>query len=157
MTPSRLVIGIGNPSRGDDALGPECIGRLQALALPDLELLTDFQLQVEYLLDFADRREVIFIDAAASGPEPYSFEAVTAARDRGVSTHAVPPQTVLAAYEAHFKTAPPPAHVMAIRGYRFELGAPLSPPAAANLAAAVGLLHRHLSNMESTLGSEPQG
>ena len=39
-----LVIGIGNPSRGDDAIGPLAIERLGALGLPDTELLTDFQL-----------------------------------------------------------------------------------------------------------------
>ena len=37
----RLIIGIGNPSRGDDAIGPLAIERLEALDLPGAELLTD--------------------------------------------------------------------------------------------------------------------
>lgn len=62
-----LIIGIGNPSRGDDALGPLAIERLEALDLAGVELLTDFQLQVEYALDLAGRRRVIFVDASVSG------------------------------------------------------------------------------------------
>lgn len=145
MTASRLVIGIGNPSRGDDALGPRLVERLEELALPDLELLTDYQLQVEYLLDLQGRERVVFADAAASGPGPYRFEAVTAARELTFSTHAVSPQTVLGAYRRHFGTPPPPAHVLAIRGHAFELGEPLSAAAAANLEAAVEFLARWLT------------
>jgi Ni,Fe-hydrogenase maturation factor len=68
----RLVIGIGNPSRGDDAVGPLAVERLDALNLPDVEFLTDFQLQVEYLLDVEGREEVIFIDATRGADEPGS-------------------------------------------------------------------------------------
>ena len=66
----RLVIGIGNPSRGDDAIGPLAVERLEALALPGVELLTDFQLQVEHALDLIGRRDLshlkILFDAGKS-------------------------------------------------------------------------------------------
>jgi len=65
-----LIIGIGNPSRGDDALGPLAAQRLAELALPGVEVLTDFQLQVEHALDLLGRREAIFVDAAATGEAP---------------------------------------------------------------------------------------
>ncbi len=141
---SRLVIGIGNPSRGDDALGPLAIERLEALALADVELLTDFQLQVEYLLDIAERAEVVFIDASVAGDGPYSFAPVQALQDHSFSSHALSPQAVLAAYERHYGQAPPPAHVLAIRGYRFELGEGLSGQAASNLEAATAFLATHM-------------
>lgn len=144
MTAPRLVIGIGNPSRGDDALGPACIEGLEALAPRHTELLTDFQLQVEYLLDLAGRREVIFVDADAAGPAPFRFAPVTASDQPGCSTHAVPPGDILAAYHRHYGTPPPASHVLAIRGYRFDLGAPLSVAAAANLEAALAFLVQHL-------------
>ncbi len=158
MTAPRLVIGIGNPSRGDDALGPACIEALEALAPPRTELLTDFQLQVEYLLDLAERREVIFVDAAAGGPAPFSFAPVVASDRPGCSTHAVPPGEVLAAYQRHYGTPPPASHVLAIRGYRFDLGAPLSAAATANLEAALAFLSQRLAADPGAVAAiPPQG
>ena len=94
-TGSLLIIGIGNPSRGDDAIGPVAIERLGALGLPDTELLTDFQLQVEYALDLVGRREVVFIDAAASGPAPFSFQPAAPVADASATSHALSPAAVL--------------------------------------------------------------
>lgn len=136
----RLVIGIGNPSRGDDALGPLLIERLAGRFGPKVELLTDFQLQVEYVLDLEGRQEVVFADAAASGPAPFRFEPVTAADDAAYTTHSLSPAALLAAYRRHHDTTPPPCHVLAIRGYAFGLGEPLSTQAAANLVAALRFL-----------------
>lgn len=140
MTATRLVFGIGNPGRGDDALGPLCIEGLAALDLPDVDLLTDYQLQVEHLLDLRGRSAVIFVDAAASGPAPCSLTPVPVAAAAGYSTHAVAPAAVLAAYRDHYGEPSPPAQMLGIRGYRFEFGADLSPGARANLAAALTLL-----------------
>jgi hydrogenase maturation protease len=136
----RLIIGIGNPSRGDDALGPLLIERLAGRVGPEVELLTDFQLQVEHVLDLAGRQEVIIADAAASGPAPFRFQPVAAREDDTLSTHRLSPAALLAAYRRYHGTPPPPCHVLAIRGYEFELGRPLSAQAEANLQAALRLL-----------------
>lgn len=143
-----LVIGIGNPSRGDDAIGPLAIERLEALGLPDTELLTDFQLQVEHALDLVGRREVVFIDAAASGPEPFSFEPVIAAADAGALTHALSAAAVLEAFRRISAAPLPAAYVLAVRGYGFELGVSLSDAAGANLDAAVQMLVSRFSAAE---------
>lgn len=143
--PRRLIIGIGNPSRSDDALGPCLIERLAGRVGPDVELLTDFQLQVEYVLDLVGRQEVIIADAAASGPAPFRYEAVGAAADTGYTTHSLSPASLLAAYRTHYGAPPPPCHVLAVRGYRFELGQPLSPQARLNLEAALHFLLRRAS------------
>ena len=135
----RLVIGIGNPSRGDDALGPLALERLARLALPDVELLTDFQLQVEHALDLERRSEVIFIDASVGAQAPFEWRPIAPKADASASTHALSPSAVLETYR-RIIGAPPAAHVLAIRGYAFELGEPLSGAAAANLDAAVALL-----------------
>lgn len=135
-----LVIGIGNPSRGDDAIGPLAIERLAALDLGDTELLTDFQLQVEHALDLVGRREVIFIDAAADGPAPYAFAPVAPAHAPGALTHALSPAALLATYLRVTAAPLPPAYVLAVRGYGFALGAPMSDAATANLAAALRML-----------------
>jgi hydrogenase maturation protease len=142
---SRLIIGIGNPSRGDDALGPLTIERLEDLNLPNVELLTDFQLQVEYLLDMEARKEVVFIDASVSDEEAFQFTPITALADQSFSSHALTPSAVLWAYERHYGKAAPPAYVLAIRGYEFELGEELSKRAALNLEAALAFLAGRLS------------
>ena len=143
----RLIIGIGNPSRGDDALGSLCIERLQALQPPDTELLTDFQLQIEYVLDLLDREEVIFIDAAASGAEPYAFGPLAAQTDHSVTTHAVSPSALLATGQQINGHLPPNTYLLAIRGYSFELGDALSAQAADNLEQAMALLERHMAKI----------
>ena len=140
----RLIIGIGNPSRGDDALGSLCIERLAALQLPGTELLTDFQLQIEYVLDLLGRQEVIFVDAAV-GAEPFSFEAATASSDHSITTHALSPAALLAACRQFNGQSPPSAHVLAIRGYSFELGEALSVQAASNLDQAITFLDNHIA------------
>ena len=141
---ARLVIGIGNPSRGDDALGPLLIERLQALALPGVECLTDYQLQVEYALDLLGHQEVVFVDASVSAPAPYTFTPVQAAEDASISSHALTPAAVLHACRQLF-AEPPPAHLLAIRGQCFELGEPLSDVAAEHLEAAFGFLRQFLT------------
>lgn len=136
MTAATLVLGIGNPSRGDDALGPLFIERLQALDLPDLECLTDYQLQVEHCLDLQGRAEVIFVDADASGEQPYSFARVAPVRDLSHSSHALSPAALLHTFRDLYGE-PPLANVLGIRGYLFALGSSPSPLALENLAIAL--------------------
>jgi len=139
-----LIIGIGNPSRGDDALGPLLIERLEALHLPDVELLTDFQLQVEFALDLQGRQQVIFVDASLDAPAPFTYTPVIAAQDSSYSSHALSPGALLHATQKLFGEAPP-AYVLAIRGEAFELGENPSAGATANLAAALAWLQHELA------------
>ncbi len=142
MTPSiapRLVIGIGNPSRGDDALGPLLVERIEAMELPGVECLTDFQLQVEHALDLVGRDEVVFVDASVAGDGPFSFTSVLPTRDASATTHALTPAAVLDTY-LRVIGPPPRSRVLAIRGYAFELGEALSGQARANLATAERVL-----------------
>ncbi len=136
-----LVLGIGNPSRGDDALGPEFIERA-ALALRDevdrgeVELLTDFQLQIEHALDLEGRRWVVFVDASVEAAAPFECAPLTAPGAPQHSTHAMSPEQVLEVYRG-IGGLPPPAWALAIRGERFELGEPLSEGASQHLKAAL--------------------
>ncbi len=145
LTPALLIIGIGNPSRGDDALGPLLIERLEALAPPDVELLTDFQLQVEYALDLQGRQAVIFIDASVDAPAPFTFTPAVAEEDASYSSHELSPGAVLHAYRKLFGT-PPEAYVLAVRGETFELGEEPSLAARSNLEAAYTFLLARFSD-----------
>jgi len=135
-----LIIGFGNPSRGDDALGPAALERLLAAA-PDLgdavEMLTDYQLQIEHALDLQNRDQVIFIDAAINGPEPYTFESLLPAQASTAATHELSPAALLSVYCRHLRRAPPKCWLLAIRGYCFELGESMSVEASQNLDAAI--------------------
>lgn len=141
-----LIFGYGNPSRGDDALGPLLAERLDSVLSLDergnaggIEILTDFQLQVEHALDLAGRRLVLFVDAHVDCPAPWSLGRLTAATDANYSTHAISPAAVMRVYENIKGAEPPPCFMLGIRGMRFELGESLSPEAADHLEAALTL------------------
>jgi hydrogenase maturation protein HypF len=132
---------VGNPSRGDDALGPLFVERMgDALAWEvesgAVELLTDYQLQIEHALDLTGRARVVFVDASVRAAPPFEFSPVTAHADDSCSTHALSPGAVLAALRT-IGGKPPDSWVLAIRGERFELGDPLTTRAHAHLDAAV--------------------
>lgn len=137
MTAPILVFGWGNPSRGDDALGPLFVERLTRLAPPGVECMTDFQLQVEHALDFQERRRILFIDASVDAVAPFAVSAIGPLQDDSFTSHAMSPQAVLQVYRDLNDTPPPPSWLLAIRGERFELGEPLSAHAATNLEAAL--------------------
>jgi len=134
-----LVIGIGNPSRGDDALGLLAAEHIAALGLAGVEVLTDFQLQVEHALDLLGRQRVLFIDASAALDDAYALAPLAAARDASLTTHALAPPAVLYCHEQLIGPAPP-CWLLAIRGQSFELGAELSAQAAAALTAALAAI-----------------
>jgi hydrogenase maturation protease len=145
-----LVIGIGNPSRGDDAIGSMAVELLESQGIPGVELITDFQLQVEHALDLVGRRAVVFVDACVNASRAFSFEAVSATGRRHALSHAISPAAVLDAYRAYTREAPPSAHVLAIRGFDFGLGKPLSAASAANLDAALAMLVEYLWGQASS-------
>ena len=136
-----LIFAWGNPSRGDDALGPALIARLEA-ALPAhpewgaLALLTDFQLQPEHALDLDGHERVLFVDASVSCASPYAFDRLRPSPGFGYTTHAMKPEALLAVFRQVTGGEPPPAWLLTIRGDSFELGEPLSRQAQAHLDAA---------------------
>lgn len=138
-----LVLGYGNPSRGDDALGPEFVRRLGearagAIAAGELEVLTDFQLQVEHALDLVGRRAVYLVDAtAAAGAPEVEVRPARAVGDASLGSHRLSPEALLHAVREALGEEPPPTLVVAIRGERFELGEGLSEAGARNLEQAL--------------------
>ena len=135
-----LLFGFGNPGRGDDALGPELIGRIAPLQFAAVECQNDMQLQVEHVTDLAECDRVLFIDADMSCTEPFEFSEISAVKDDSYSSHAMSPGALLHAFQQVYGRDAPPACLLRIRGYDFELGEPLTEQASANLAAATGLV-----------------
>jgi hydrogenase maturation protease len=131
-----LVLAVGNPSRGDDAIGPALAVRIEEARLPDVEVIVEFQLQVENALDLAGRERVIFIDAGTGTPEPFELRRVEAAAEFLHTSHALSPEAVLATYRRVTGEEPPEAWLLCVRGESFELGAGLSPAAGRHFAEA---------------------
>ena len=131
-----LVLAVGNPSRSDDAIGPELAARLEEARLPGVEVIVEFQLQVENALDLVGRERVIFVDAGTGTPAPFDLRRVEPAAEFLHTSHALSPEAVLATYRRVTGSEPPEAWLLCVRGDSFELGEPLSPAAAANLESA---------------------
>ncbi len=146
MTPPPVVvIAWGNPSRGDDALGPEFLCRAESIAThahDTFEFVTDFQLQPEHATDLEGRDLALFVDASRALADPIAFNELKPQRDATFTTHGMSPSGVLAAFRAAFDRDPPPAFQLAIAGVGFELGDPISETAMRNLDAALTLFTR---------------
>jgi len=140
VTAPVLVLAVGNPSRGDDALGPRLARRLEDWlareGIADVEVVTDMQLNVEHALDLEGRQRVLVVDAAASGDAPFGLTAVEPRHDSSYSTHSVSPQAILQVYHDLGLREPPPTELLAVRGASFELGEALSPAGRRHLEMA---------------------
>ena len=145
--PRWLVLGIGNPSRGDDALGALFIERLGewleqdgiAQSLPmDVVLETDFQCQIEHAMDLKDVQAAVFVDASHDAPPPFTLTPLQPHHDPAHTTHSLPPAAVMAVAQ-RIGLALPPCWLLAIRGEAFQLGEAMSAGAESSLQAA--LLH----------------
>jgi hydrogenase maturation protease len=141
MPANTLVFAWGNPSRGDDALGPLFAEAVQAMNLPQVECLTDFQLQIEHSLDLLGRRRILFVDAScgvADGVQPpFHCAPLQPARDSSYTTHAMSPAALLQVFTDVQGHAPPTSWLLAIPGESWELGQPPTVAAQERLAQAL--------------------
>ncbi len=148
-----LVIAVGNESRGDDALGPLLLrklgGWLNERGLEaKVELLEDFQLQIEHAADMVGRKRVLFVDAGADIRTPYRFYRAMPDDNWGTFSHALAPEGVLATYRRIYGSVPPPSFVLCIGAEQFELGTPPSAQALRHMEAALKFMQGLLSNVD---------
>jgi hydrogenase maturation protease len=136
-----LVLGWGNLSRGDDALGPLFVAGLRERLPHDLlcqvEFLDDYQLQVEHALDLEARQHILFVDASLDCVAPFEVRPIQARRDTSYTSHALSAEALLQVYEDMQSHASPPATLLALRGEVFGLGEPLSATAMGHLQAGL--------------------
>ena len=137
-----LLFGYGNPGRGDDGLGSELIAQIAHCNFKHIECQNDMQLQVEHVTDLAACDQVLFIDADMSCAEPFEFSEIFAEKDESYTSHAMHPASLLHAYRQVYKQDAPPAFLLRIRGYSFELGDSIGEQAARNLHHALKLVHQ---------------
>lgn len=130
--PRALVIGIGNPDRGDDGAGRAVARLLTTRALPK----TDFREtegEATDILAFIEEAEAVWlVDASRSGAAPGAIrtfdlnEGPLPATAGDTSTHGLGLSQALELARA-FGTLPSHCRVLAIEGKDFETGAPMSP------------------------------
>jgi hydrogenase maturation protease len=153
-----LLIGIGNPGRGDDGLGPALLERLAGAAPESIPegLIIDvpggcaavwkYQLNIEDAALIADYDRVVFADASASAaPGTAALEPIQPAAAITFTTHELPPASVLALGQDLYGRSPA-AWLLAMAGSSWELGQGLSDPAAAALDIGEALLRSWLEN-----------
>ena len=116
----------GNPSRGDDGVGPWFADRFRGRDGHGLFLVEDFQLQVEHLLDCRQGDLLLFVDACSAPGDALRFEEVSPTASVAHTSHALTPAELLGYYPRLFPEVPPPAFQVSIPGTQFELGQSMS-------------------------------
>jgi len=142
-----LLIGYGNLARGDDALGPMLLEKIQPWIIQQqlpVELLHEHQLQAELVMDMRERNLVIFIDACVDINSAIDFRRVEPEENSSFTTHAVTPGTLLKTSIDLYTETPADTYILSIRGYDFSFGEALSKQATENLGIADEFLKQAL-------------
>lgn len=143
-----LLIGYGNPGRGDDGLGPALARRIVAHALPGVTVDIDYQLSVDHALAVSAAATVIFADAALDATDPFYLRPVTDDATT-LGSHAVTPSAVLSLARLLFD-ARPAAFVLGLRGASYgQIAEGLSPTAEESLTQAEAFLLRWIATHPS--------
>lgn len=134
-----VVIGIGNPDRGDDAAGRAVVRRLAGVVPAGVEIVELDGEAASLLACFDGAESAFLVDASLSGARAGSirrFDAGAAAllHDAfAMSTHGLGLAEALELAKV-LGQLPPRCVVYAIEAESFETGAPLSPAVAAAVA-----------------------
>lgn len=145
-----LLLGYGNPSRGDDALAPLLLEQIAPFCSSFVEFITDFQLQIEHALDLKHRDLVLFIDASVANTQAIELRQLQALQNSSYTTHAMHPAGVMQVYQTIEHTTPPPCFLLTMQAVEFELGATLSNNAQQSLQHALALVKQLLAKPNLT-------
>ena len=143
-----LVVGLGSPDRGDDAVGTEVARAVAALALPQVEVV-EHEDPTDLIELWSGRDPVVVIDAVSSGAAPGTLHILETGEGRAPMAGAAWARTgrggthafgLAAAIELARVLRRLPCHLVlvGVEAAAFEHGAGLSPAVAAGVPAAVG-------------------
>lgn len=157
----RVVVGIGNPSRGDDAAGLEVARQLRG-ELPENVALAEETGEVAALLTRIEETNAAYlIDACASGAPAGTvrrFDAAAAPLPHhtfGLSTHGLGLAEAIELARA-LGQLPARCVVYAIEGASFEAGAPLTPAVTKAVAEVVERLQAEINVDHTGRRNTPQ-
>lgn len=155
-----LVLGLGNPDRGDDAVGRAVAQALRGALPADVEVAECAGEATDILARLERVDTVLIIDACASGAPAgtaHRFEAGRAPLPQaafGASTHGFGLHEAIELARA-LGQLPPRCVVYAIEGAAFETGAALSPVVAAAVAEVAGRIRAELAAATDRPGAGP--
>jgi hydrogenase maturation protease len=141
-----VVVGVGNPDRGDDAVGPGVVAHLEGVVPSGVRLLHTAGSDPGTILDaWRDADAAILVDAMVSGGSPGTVERFDAADAplpssvRLASTHALGAQTAVEMGRA-LGVLPRRLTVFGVEAVAFEHGASMTPEVAAAIDVAGGMI-----------------
>jgi hydrogenase maturation protease len=138
---SCLIYGIGNVGRQDDGLGWAFVDWLQAEGrCSNAEMQKGYQLLLEDADLISNKQRVLFIDATKNASvASFTLERAEPRMDFSFTSHAISIPAIMATCQQCFQRLPV-VHVLAIRGFEFELEIGLTPAAQQNLDDAAAYL-----------------
>lgn len=150
-----VVIGAGNPLRGDDGAGPAVVRALRRLALPSNVTLVEIDADLVGAIDlWQGAPRAILVDAMVSGAPPGSVEVLplsaTAGREAfaGASSHGLGVATAVGLARA-LGRLPKSLTLVGIEVEGVALGVPMSPAVCAGVERVVALLAQELAPLAS--------
>ena len=152
--PKRILIyAYGNPGRQDDGLGNRFVEELEEWIrekkISNVELESNYQLNIEDAHLISDKDLVIFIDASIEEIDGIHFSMVEPSGNHSeFTTHAASPAFVLALCHKIYKKYPE-THLLQIRGYEWEFKEVLSERAKRNLAKALRFIKEFLAKYQA--------
>jgi hydrogenase maturation protease len=148
--PKVLLIGYGNPGRGDDGLGPALAAAIEARHLRCVTVEIDYQLTVDHAALIAAHDVVIFADAAIGLDVAYRLSRVDNRPPQNMGSHQITPAAALHLCEILFGKTPD-GWILAIAGTEFgDVREGLSLNACQTLTLATRFLEEWIS--EQVLG-----
>lgn len=139
-----MIVGYGNPLRGDDRAGLAVAEALAQRHLPGVEVRTAPHLPLEWLPDLVGVRRLLLIDAAVDGACVALAPLAPGTGTPASSTHYLTPAT-WSALARQLYGATPEAYLLTLRGEQFELGTALSAATESRVATAVALVAEWLT------------
>lgn len=120
-----LVMGIGNPLRSDDGVGPYIVQKIKDKNLPGVKVRAVQQLNIELLEEVDKYDKILLVDASFLGEGLIFRKVQPIDHEQGASSHHLSPEFFWTLahklYHRHLNL-----YVCAVRGRNFELGEQLS-------------------------------
>jgi len=136
QAPRIIVCGFGNPGREDDGAGIVVSKRLERELPAGVTVQYDYQLNIEDALEISDKDAVLFIDASANDFDGVRIKPVEPEPVSNYSTHTMSPGAILTVCRQLYGTEPP-AWLLEIKGYAWDMREEMSKQAQANCETAL--------------------
>ena len=148
-----LVLGLGNPLRGDDGVGPAVIEALRQVELPpEVELMDGGTAGLGLLTAISGRRHLLVVDAAEMGRPPGTVEVFSPREgaleksEDSLSPHQLGLAEVLEV-AGRLELAPQTVKIFAVQPDRLDWGQELGPAVRNSLSQVVSAIREELNDL----------